>query len=46
MVSEHEYNQLNIIHNGDEVDIMEYGRLTTVTNVRSNWWFRNLSWLY
>ena len=28
---EHEYNQLNIIHNDDEVDIMEYGRLTTVT---------------
>ena len=27
---EHEYNQLNIIHNGDEVDIMEYGRMTTV----------------
>ena len=28
---EHEYNQLNIIHNGDEVDIMEYGRMTTVS---------------
>jgi len=27
---EHEFNQLNIIHNNDEVDIMEYGRLTTV----------------
>ena len=29
--NEHEFNQLNIIHNDDEVDIMEYGRLTTVT---------------
>ena len=28
---EHEFNQLNIIHNDDEVDIMEYGRLTTVS---------------
>jgi len=32
---EHEYNQLNIIHNGDEVDIMEYGRLTTVNTPES-----------
>ena len=33
--NEHEYNQLNIIHNDDEVDIMEYGRLTTVTTPES-----------
>ena len=31
--TEHEFNQLNIIHNGDEVDIMEYGKMTTISNV-------------
>ena len=32
---EHEYNQLNIIHNGTDVDLMEYGRLTTINSAES-----------